>query len=51
MYYDINSTTIVDEEKLLVIKDGKNGIDGYTPIKGRDYFDGKDGKDGTSIVW
>ena len=24
----------------------KDGKDGYTPIKGRDYFDGKDGKDG-----
>lgn len=24
-----------------------NGIDGYTPIKGVDYFDGIDGKDGT----
>lgn len=30
-------------------KDGKDGIpgrDGYTPIKGVDYFDGADGKDG-----
>ena len=27
-------------------KDGKAGKDGYTPIKGIDYFDGKDGKDG-----
>lgn len=26
--------------------DGKNGADGYTPIKGVDYFDGKDGADG-----
>ena len=25
---------------------GNNGKDGYTPIKGVDYFDGKDGKDG-----
>ncbi len=25
---------------------GKDGKDGYTPIKGVDYFDGKDGKDG-----
>lgn len=25
---------------------GKNGADGYTPIKGIDYFDGKDGKNG-----
>ena len=26
--------------------DGKNGQDGYTPVKGKDYFDGNDGKDG-----
>ena len=26
--------------------DGEPGRDGYTPIKGVDYFDGKDGKDG-----
>lgn len=25
---------------------GHNGADGYTPVKGVDYFDGKDGKDG-----
>lgn len=25
---------------------GEKGQDGYTPIKGVDYFDGKDGKDG-----
>lgn len=28
-------------------KDGKPGEDGYTPIKGVDYFDGNPGKDGT----
>lgn len=27
-------------------KDGINGKDGYTPIKGVDYFDGKDGVNG-----
>lgn len=26
--------------------DGKDGVDGYTPIKGVDYFDGKDGING-----
>lgn len=26
--------------------DGKDGKDGYTPVKGVDYFDGKDGVDG-----
>ena len=25
---------------------GKDGKDGYTPVKGVDYFDGKDGQDG-----
>ena len=29
-------------------KDGTAGKDGYTPIKGVDYFDGKDGADGKS---
>lgn len=31
-------------------KDGVNGKDGYTPIKGVDYFDGQDGKDGYTPV-
>ena len=26
---------------------GTNGKDGYTPVKGVDYFDGEDGKNGT----
>lgn len=30
---------------------GKDGEDGYTPVKGVDYFDGNDGDDGTSIIW
>lgn len=30
--------------------DGKDGKDGYTPIKGVDYFDGVDGKDGSNGV-
>lgn len=25
---------------------GPRGADGYTPVKGKDYFDGKDGRDG-----
>lgn len=29
---------------------GPKGADGYTPIKGVDYFDGKDGKDGYTPV-
>lgn len=28
------------------IYDGEDGKDGYTPVKGKDYFDGKDGVDG-----
>lgn len=31
-------------------KDGVDGKDGYTPVKGVDYFDGKDGKDGYTPV-
>ena len=27
-------------------KDGQKGADGYTPVKGVDYFDGKDGQNG-----
>ena len=29
---------------------GKDGRDGYTPVKGKDYFDGKDGQDGYTPV-
>lgn len=29
-------------------KDGTNGKDGYTPVKGVDYFDGANGKDGVN---
>ena len=29
---------------------GLQGSDGYTPIKGIDYFDGKDGKDGYTPI-
>ncbi|WPH64816.1 hypothetical protein [Vibrio phage vB_VpaP_SJSY21] len=34
------------KEFLFVIPDGAPGSDGYTPVKGVDYFDGKDGTDG-----
>lgn len=31
---------------------GRDGKDGYTPIKGTDYFDGEDGQDGSSsYLW
>ena len=29
---------------------GQDGVDGYTPVKGVDYFDGEDGKDGRDGV-
>ena len=32
------------------VKDGTDGKDGYTPIKGVDYFDGKDGEDGYTPI-
>ena len=40
------------EEQLASLKgeNGKDGQDGYTPIKGVDYFDGVDGKDGYTPV-
>lgn len=31
-------------------KDYFDGKDGYTPIKGKDYFDGKDGEDGVTTI-
>lgn len=36
--------TVAGAEDLIVY----NGKDGYTPIKGKDYFDGEDGKDGVN---
>lgn len=39
------------DRKFIEMMDNLKGIpgdDGYTPIKGEDYFDGKDGKDGLS---
>lgn len=35
------------EEEWLASLHGKDGADGYTPVKGVDYFDGADGKDGS----
>ena len=46
-YTDNTSTTSYS-----VSKYGTNGEDGYTPVKGVDYYDGRDGengKDGTSV--
>jgi hypothetical protein len=39
---------LVDSETLTAVS---NGVDGKTPIKGKDYFDGTNGTDGVSIVW
>lgn len=47
-YY--NNTEYSNEIIFSFITTGKNGTDGYIPQKGVDYFDGKDGKDGTSVV-
>lgn len=40
--------TITDAEgtESFDVMDGKNGADGYTPVKDKDYFDGKDGAKG-----
>jgi hypothetical protein len=36
----------IDTGKPSCGKDGTDGKDGYTPVKGVDYFDGKNGQDG-----
>lgn len=41
---DKNGTTTAN------VANGKDGKDGYTPVKGVDYFDGQPGNDGTSPV-
>lgn len=52
----VATITITNQDKtqdFVYIYDGTNGIDGqdgYTPIKGVDYFDGKDGIDGDDYV-
>jgi hypothetical protein len=42
--------TAINEIELTPGPAGKPGKDGYTPIKGVDYFDGKPGKDGEDYV-
>jgi hypothetical protein len=40
------------EIELVKVNNGQKGADGYTPVKGTDYFDGEDGTDGTSAyLW
>lgn len=34
----------------IAVTNGKDGEDGYTPVKGVDYFDGEDGKDGYTPI-
>jgi hypothetical protein len=42
--------TAINEIELTPGPAGKPGKDGYTPVKGVDYFDGKPGKDGEDYV-
>ena len=44
-----NNTEFSNEIVFSLITAGKNGTDGYTPQKGVDYFDGKNGQDGKSV--
>lgn len=43
---DNKKGVVVTAKEYLKGEPGEPGKDGYTPIKGVDYFDGKDGKDG-----
>jgi len=43
---NVNITETV-EQVTVEIKKAQDGNDGYTPVKGVDYFDGQDGKDGS----
>ena len=45
-FSDGKTLTVKNGGKGSAGKDGTNGKDGYTPIKGVDYFDGSDGRDG-----
>lgn len=36
--------------KTLTVKNGSKGSSGYTPVKGKDYFDGEDGSNGVSAT-
>lgn len=44
-----NTKTYENKIVLTLITTGKNGTNGYTPQKGVDYFDGKNGQDGKSV--
>lgn len=49
---DFKPNVELTEEQIAALKgkDGVDGKDGYTPVKGVDYFDGKDGTDGKNGV-
>ena len=47
---EYNNEPFSNEISFARVDVGKDGIDGYTPQKGVDYFDGSDGKDGTSVT-
>jgi hypothetical protein len=47
--FDITTKSDIE---LVKVSNGEKGQDGYTPVKGTDYFDGQDGADGTSsYLW
>lgn len=46
---DFKPNVELTEEQIAALK-GKDGKDGYTPVKGVDYFDGKDGINGKDGV-
>ena len=45
-----NNKEFSNEISFALTVTGRDGTDGYTPQKGVDYFDGADGKDGTSVT-
>jgi hypothetical protein len=46
---DYGKVTEIVQEEVAVIPIPQNGQDGYTPVKGVDYFDGEDGKDAEPV--
>lgn len=54
-YYMWQKTTITKGDKSVAYTQtciqGAKGEDGYTPVFGKDYFNGTNGENGTSIVW
>lgn len=48
--YDTDGTTILDSERVPIVKDGKNGQDGKDGQDGIDGIDGIDGEDAVTIL-